>query len=73
MAGFFSRLKGGKDANAKTKKKGALQAVTNEERPKPKWEDAWTRKTVEPEEIHDLLQGCTSELKARGRNILPYM
>ena len=30
------------------------------------WEDAWTRKTVEPEEIHELIRFCTEELKARG-------
>ena len=34
--------------------------------PKPHWDDAWTRKEVEPEEIQELLRGCTHELKSRG-------
>jgi len=66
MPSFFSRLKG-KDGPAKvSKKKGALQSATNEERPKPQWEDAWMRKNVEPEEVQELLAGCTTELKSRG-------
>lgn len=62
MPGLFSRLKG---RDSKTKKKNA--AIASEQAPaKPKWDDAYTRKTVEPEEIHDLIRCCTEELKARG-------
>ncbi|KZF26161.1 hypothetical protein L228DRAFT_235266 [Xylona heveae TC161] len=34
--------------------------------PKPKWEDAWLRKQVEPEEVQELIRECTNELKARA-------
>lgn len=34
--------------------------------PRPKWDDAWTRKEVEPEEVQELLRFCTQELKSRG-------
>lgn len=34
--------------------------------PKPRWADAWLRKDVEPEEVQELLRGCTFELKSRG-------
>jgi hypothetical protein len=64
MAGFFSRLKG-KDGS-KGRKKGANDPA-NQADAKPKWDDAWTRKTVEPEEIHELVRCCTIELKARGK------
>ena len=69
--GFFSKAFKGKDANgtptSKPKKKhiqgnGAVPAPP----PKPHWEDAWTRKVVEPEEIQELLRGCTYEMKSRG-------
>jgi len=63
--GFFSRSKG-KDGATKVKsKKGAAQP-TNETPPQPRWEDAWTRTSVEPEEVQELLRGCTLELKSRG-------
>jgi len=64
--GFFSRSKG-KDGATKVKsKKGALQDITNEAPPKPQWDDAWTRTTVDPEEVQELLRGCTLELKSKG-------
>ena len=69
MPSFFSRLKG-KDGPAKvSKKKGALQTSVNDAPPKPRWEDAWTRKTVDPEEVQELLRGCTLELKSRGMDL----
>lgn len=70
MPSFFSRLKG-KDGPAKVSKskKGAQQTGYSEEPPKPKWEDAWTRTTVEPEEVQDLIRGCTVELKSRGMQL----
>ncbi len=66
MPSFFSKLKG-KDGPTKLAKgkKNAPQAVV-EEPLQPKWEDAWTRKTVEAEEVQELLKGCTLELKSRG-------
>ena len=67
--GFFSKFKS-KDNGAappKSKKKfpqsnGTVPAPP----PKPHWEDAWTRKEVEPEEIQELLRACTNEMKSRG-------
>ncbi|KAI9047820.1 hypothetical protein LZ554_008528 [Drepanopeziza brunnea f. sp. 'monogermtubi'] len=67
MPSFFSRLKG-KDGPAKVKK-GAQQPAQNEAPPKPRWEDAWTRTSVGPEEVQELLRGCTSELKSRALDI----
>ncbi|KAH7086986.1 hypothetical protein FB567DRAFT_56556 [Paraphoma chrysanthemicola] len=34
--------------------------------PKPRWEESWTRKDVAPEEIHELIHGCTQEMKSRA-------
>ena len=67
MPSFFSRLKG-KDGPTKLvkSKKNAPQGDTQKAAPKPAWEDAWTRKTVEPDEVQELLRGCTLELKSRG-------
>lgn len=61
MPGLFSRLKG-RDKS----KKGQLDNLADQQPQKPRWEDAWTRKTVEPEEVQELIQYCTEELKARG-------
>ncbi|KAN0093519.1 DUF1708 domain containing protein [Hyaloscypha variabilis] len=74
MPSFFSRLKG-RDGPSKVKK-GAQQAAIDAAPAKPRWEDAWTRKTVEPQEVQELLHGCTVELKARALDtpflILPF-
>lgn len=57
-----------KKANAHTN-----GAVVPAPPPKPLWEgDAWTRKEVEPEEIQDLLRGCTNELKSRALD-MPFL
>lgn len=64
MPSLFSRLKG-KDGSTK-KKKGANLDAADQQPAKPRWDDAYTRKTVEPEEIQDLIRRCTEELKARG-------
>ncbi|KUJ24655.1 uncharacterized protein LY89DRAFT_26374 [Mollisia scopiformis] len=69
MPSFFSRLKG-KDGPAKVKKGAQPAAIT--EPPKPRWEDAWTRKSVEPEEVQELLHGCTAELKSRALD-MPFL
>jgi hypothetical protein len=67
MPSFFSRLKS-KDGPTKLakSKKNAPQGNIPEATPKPAWEDAWTRKVVEPDEVQELLKGCTLELKSRG-------
>ncbi|KAG5997035.1 hypothetical protein E4U52_005178 [Claviceps spartinae] len=73
MAGFLSRLKA---RDVLRKKKHGMQDLANAHPQKPKWDDAYTRASVEPEEVHELLHFCTAELKARGLDIpfllLPY-
>ncbi|TDZ60561.1 Morphogenesis-related protein MSB1 [Colletotrichum trifolii] len=64
MPSLFSRLKN-KDGAAK-KKKGANFDGADQLPAKPRWDDAWTRKTIEPEEVQDLIKRCTEELKSRG-------
>ena len=64
MPGLFSRLKG-RDGKLKSKK-GALDQLANQQPQKPRWDDAWTRKTIEPDEVQQLIRFCTEELKARG-------
>lgn len=73
MPSIFSRLKG-KDGptKIKSKKNAHLDNLTSQLPPKPRWEDAWTRATVEPEEIHELIKRCTEELKARALD-LPFL
>ncbi|UKZ65272.1 uncharacterized protein TrAtP1_006466 [Trichoderma atroviride] len=61
MPGIFSRRK--KDGKSK---KNGLDDSADLVLQKQKWDDAWTRKTVEPEEVRELLCGCTEELKNRG-------
>ncbi|KAF2682852.1 hypothetical protein K458DRAFT_56361 [Lentithecium fluviatile CBS 122367] len=34
--------------------------------PKPRWEDAWSRKDVAPDEIQELIHVCTQEMKSRA-------
>ncbi|CAK7268440.1 hypothetical protein SEPCBS57363_003097 [Sporothrix epigloea] len=70
MPSLFSRLKG-KDGptKLKSKKNGAGHDFASQTPEKPRWVDAYTRTTVEPEEIHELLKLCTAELKARALDI----
>ncbi|KAE8444132.1 hypothetical protein EG329_000820 [Mollisiaceae sp. DMI_Dod_QoI] len=67
MPSFFSRLKG-KDGPSKVKKGAQPAAITEPQ--KPRWEDAWTRKSVDAEEVQDLLHYCTAELKSRGTPVV---
>ncbi|KAK0384112.1 hypothetical protein NLU13_8201 [Sarocladium strictum] len=69
MPGLFSRLKG---RDGKSKKKNAANSGNDGLPKKPQWDDAYTRKTVEPEEIHELIRCCTEELKARALD-LPFL
>jgi len=64
MPSLFSRLKG-RDGKLKSKK-GAHDQLANQQPLKPRRDDAWTRKTIEPEEVQQLIRFCTEELKARG-------
>ena len=64
---FFSKVFKSKEGPSSSRSKdppqnGAVPVAP----PKPRWDDAWLRKNVGPEEIHELLRGCTSELKSRG-------
>ncbi|KAK4157828.1 hypothetical protein C8A00DRAFT_11382 [Chaetomidium leptoderma] len=70
MVSLFSRLKG-RDGKAKSKK-GALDQLADQQPQKPRWDDAWTRKTIEPEEVQQLIRFCTAELKARALD-LPFL
>ncbi|MCJ1316704.1 hypothetical protein MMC15_002025, partial [Xylographa vitiligo] len=61
---FFSNIFKGRDASST--KKHAQQIGAAPVAPlKPKWEDAWSRKDVEPEEVQELLRYCTYEIKSR--------
>ncbi|KAJ5459749.1 uncharacterized protein N7458_001301 [Penicillium daleae] len=75
MPAFFSRVFRSKDANA-SKKQSKPTAATDLIPAKPKWTDAWLRTEVAPEEVQDLIRGCSHELKARALNtpflLLPY-
>ncbi|KAK3394234.1 hypothetical protein B0H63DRAFT_387495 [Podospora didyma] len=71
MPSLFSRFKGRDGSKTKSKKYGTDQ-LADQLPPKPQWDDAWTRKTVEPEEIQDLVHLCTAELKARALD-LPFL
>lgn len=64
MPGIFSRINKARDA--RQKKKNALNDLENSLPAKPKWDDAYTRPSVEPEEIEDLIKCCSEEIKARG-------
>ena len=66
MPSLFSRLKGRDGATkAKSKKQAQLDQLAALSQ-KPRWDDAWTRTTVEPYEIQELVRLCKEELKARG-------
>ncbi|KAI1418889.1 hypothetical protein F5Y12DRAFT_721465 [Xylaria sp. FL1777] len=70
MPGLFSRIRG-KDGKPKSKKNGFADS-TPQLPTKPRWEDAYARTSVEPEEVQDLINRCTIELKARGLD-LPFL
>lgn len=62
---FFSRVFRGKDSSA-TKKQSKPTATADPTPARPKWTDAWQRTEIAPEEVADLVRGCSQELKARG-------
>jgi len=66
---FFKNVFKSKDGGPRSSSKaGKYPDHTEVEaaKPKPRWEDAWTRKDVAPEEIQELIHVCTHELKSRG-------
>ncbi|KAK2781134.1 hypothetical protein FQN52_001781 [Onygenales sp. PD_12] len=65
---FFSRVFRSRDASGS--KKQTKQNGINQTTPaKPQWTDAFLRNEVSPDEVHELLHGCTIELKSRGLDI----
>lgn len=67
MPGLFSRMRG-KDGQGKAKSKKGSQGedLTLQLSQRPRWEDAYTRAYVEPDEVCELLRYATDELKAKG-------
>jgi hypothetical protein len=57
-----------RDADAKAKKNALAAAAAQPA--KPKWEEAWSLKEVQPEEVQQLIRVCTQEMKSRG--MLPF-
>ena len=63
----LAKLFKGKDSSSK--KQQQQQPFVHGTTPpieKPRWTDAWVRTRVDPEEVAELLSGCTQELKSRG-------
>lgn len=65
---FFSKVFRSKDSSA-AKKQAKENAAEQDAPQKPQWTDAWLRTEVSPEEVQELLRGCTQELKARALDI----
>jgi len=70
MPSFLSVFKGRDGPKSKSRKNSNLSQFTDQIPAKPKWDDAWTRNTVEPEEVQDLIKRCTKEIKDRGRTCI---
>ena len=62
---FFSKVFKSRDASKKNLLDGRKSTIP----PKPEWTDAWQRRTIEAEEVHELLRGCTQEIKSRGMQL----
>lgn len=65
MPSLFSRIRG-KDGKLRSKKNGVVESTLQLSN-KPRWEDAYARTSVEPEEVQDLIHRCTIDLKSRGK------
>ncbi|KAL1968282.1 hypothetical protein VTN77DRAFT_2117 [Rasamsonia byssochlamydoides] len=65
---FLSRVFRGKDPSS-AKKQAKQNAPEDTAPPKPQWTDPYLRTEVAPEEVQELLRGCTQELKSRGLDI----
>ncbi|KAI1739087.1 hypothetical protein F4680DRAFT_449194 [Xylaria scruposa] len=68
MPSLFSRIRG-KDGKLRSKKNGAAES-SPQLSGKPRWEDAYARTSVEPEEVQDLIHRCTVELKSRVQQLI---
>lgn len=69
---FFSRVFRSRDASG-SKKQGKQNGVSQDIPQKPQQIDAFIRTEVTPDEVQELLHGCTVELKSRGLYIRPPM
>ncbi|KAI9866621.1 MAG: hypothetical protein M1813_001173 [Trichoglossum hirsutum] len=65
MPTFFSKVFRSRDS-AGVSKKHALQTNASTAPPEPRWQDAWLRNEVSPEEVQELLRACTQEVKSRA-------
>jgi hypothetical protein len=65
---FFAKVFKTRESSAK--KQAKLNGNGHVAPPKPQWSDAWLRSEVSPEEVQELLHGCTNEAKARGEQSL---
>ncbi|KAI8624073.1 DUF1708-domain-containing protein [Xylariaceae sp. FL1651] len=67
MPSLFSRIRG-RDGQGKfrSKKNGNADSLNHQLPSKPRWEDAYARTSVEPEEVQDLIHRCTEALKSRA-------
>ncbi|KAL6240181.1 hypothetical protein BDW75DRAFT_4113 [Aspergillus navahoensis] len=61
----FTRFFRSKDSTA-AKKSSNFPAAEDTGPAKPTWTDAWQRTEIAPEEVQQLLRGCTQELKVRA-------
>ncbi|KAI9835689.1 MAG: hypothetical protein M1819_001866 [Sarea resinae] len=69
MPSILSKVFKGKDgsgASTKSKKAAAQNHAQASAPQKPQWDDAWSRSDVHPEEVQELLRGCTQEMKSRA-------
>ncbi|QDS67941.1 hypothetical protein FKW77_008811 [Venturia effusa] len=66
---FFSNLFK-RDASSKSRKDVAQGK--DEVQIKPRWEEAWSRKEVSPEEVQELIHDCAQEMKSRALD-MPFL
>ncbi|KAH0539118.1 hypothetical protein FGG08_004356 [Glutinoglossum americanum] len=71
MPAFFSKVFRSRDS-AGVSKKNALQNDASTAPPEPRWQDSWLRNEVSPEEVQELLRGCTQEIKSRALD-MPFL
>ena len=64
---FFSRFKN-KGAQPASKSKSGVEAANGRTvaPSKPRWQTTWNSATVEPDEVEELINACTAEMKTRG-------
>lgn len=71
---FFSKVFKNRDGSVpstKGKKSAHTVDAGTLQPQKPLWQDAWLQTEVEPEDIQELVRGCTQEMKSRGMAINP--